>query len=186
MVLEATFADLSAHLQALRDSLKTLRTTAVEDRPLQGDAVLVDVFGDAADDLSGWLEEAIDAAETGRQAVGGPVDLDRARRSLAVCQERFNRLTDRFTSDLVRYERIAELVRLGRERGGEWRAWSRSVKEALDDCRQPIYDATQGLFQCWQELAERAGMTSVSVQTTTIGQQIRIPEGSELIRAGMT
>jgi hypothetical protein len=185
MALEATFADLTVRLQALRESLSGLRMTAVEDKPLRGDVVLVDVFGDAADDLLGWLEEAADAAEAGRQSVGGPVDLDHVRRALTTCQERFNRLVDRFTSDLVRYERIAELARLGHERGGEWRAWATSVKAALEDCRQPIFDVNQALFRCWQDLTERVGMTSVSVRATSIGRHVSVPERENVAEAGI-
>ena len=181
MALETAFKALSNHLRALHEALIGLRTTVVEDKPLRGDVVLVDVFGDAADDLLGWLEEACAAAGEGQQAARHPIDLDRVGRSLTTCQERFNRITHRFSSDLVRYERIAELTRFGRTHGGEWRGWANSVKTGLDWCAQPLYDVGQSLFECWQEIAERVGTTSVSVQTTNIGQQLTIPhEGSTL------
>jgi hypothetical protein len=159
-----------------------LRTTAVEDKPLEGDVVLVDVFGDAADDLRGWLEEAFAAAAEGQQASAHPVDLERARRSLTICQGRFNRISQRFSSDLVHYERMAELTRFGRTRGGEWRAWATGVKEALDSCRQPLFDTGETLFRCWQELAERAEITSISVQATNIGQQLYKEDRSNAAR----
>ncbi len=175
MALEIVFHDASLSLQALREALTGLRTTVVEDKPLQGDVVLVDLFGDAADDLLGLLDEALAAAIEGQQAVIHPADLERARRALTTCQKRFNQIAHRFSSDLLRYERIAELKRFGRRRGGEWRAWASSVKAALDWCQQPLFDVNQALFNCWQELAERAGMHVVTVQATNIGQQLTSP-----------
>lgn len=169
MALEAAFNDLGTQLQSLHEGLVGLRTTVMEDKPLRGDAVLVDLFGDAADDLIGWLEEALVAVNEVRQTVAYPVDINHTRRALATCQERFNRIAHLFSSDLVCYERIAELTRFGRTRGGEWRSWADSVKAALDACQQPLYDVNQALFLCWQEIAERVGMTSLSVQATSIG-----------------
>jgi hypothetical protein len=186
MALEAAFKELCTNLHKLHEGLIGLRTTVVEDKPLCGDIVLVDVFGDASDDLLGWLEEALADAREGQQATTHPVDLDRARRALTTCQERFNRISQRFSSDLVCYERIAELTRFGRKRGGEWRAWAASVKQALDRCQQPLYALSQTLFRCWQEIAERVGMTSVSVQATNIGQQNTVPESRDMAHKGIT
>jgi hypothetical protein len=174
MTLEAAFGDLRLQLQKLREVLVGLRITVVEDRPLEDEAMLVDDFGDMVTDLLAWLEKASTAAGEGRQALSPPMNMDRARRALAVCHEWFNRTAHRLSSDLMSYERIAELAHLI-ERGGEWPIWARSVKEGLDRCQQPLYDVNQALFRCWQEIAERAGMTSVAVQTTSIGQQITTP-----------
>jgi hypothetical protein len=174
MTLEAVFRELCTNLHHLHERLIGLRMTVVEDKPCGGDIVLVDVFGDAAEDMLGWLEEALANADEGRRAAGHPVDLERARRALATCQERFNRLHQRLSSDLICYERIAELMRFGRKRGGEWQAWATSVKQALDRCQPPLYALSQTLFACWQEIAERVGMTAVSVQATNIGHQLTV------------
>jgi len=174
MALETAFQDLQGQFQKLRDVLFGLHMTVIEDRPLQDDVALVDKFGDAAADLLGWLQEALTAATEGQQAVGHPTDVNQARRALTICQERFNRVTHRFSTDLMSYERIAELVSLGSERQGEWPTWTSSVKEGLDRCQQPFYDVNQALFLCWQEIAERVGMNSVSVQTKSVGQQIYV------------
>jgi hypothetical protein len=178
MALEAAFKELYANLHKLHEGVIGLRTTVVEDKPLSGDIVLVDVFGDASDDLLGWLEEALADVREGQQAATYPVDLDRARRALTTCQEQFNRISQRFSSDLICYERIADLTHFGRKRGGEWHAWAASVKHALDGCQQALYASSQTLFRCWQEIAERVGMNSVSVQATNIGQQITVSDGS--------
>ena len=185
MALEGSFNELSAHILGLRDVLIDFRTTIL-DKPYEGDVVLVDLFSDAADDLLGWIEEASEACAEARQALAYPIDLDRARRALVACQEKFNLAVRRFSSDLVVYERIAELTSLGEEREGEWLAWANSVKESLDLCRQPFYDASQALFVCWQELAERIGMNSVNVQATNIGQQITVPVADTVAQEGVT
>jgi hypothetical protein len=177
MTLEATFQELGRHLHTLREGLIGLRTTVVEDKPLGGDTVLVDVFGNAAEDLLGWLEETLAAASEGHQAVAQLIDLNCARRALTNCQERFNRITHEFSSDLVSYERITELMRLGHERRGEWHAWAKSVKNALDGCQELLFGVNQALFRCWQDLMEQVSMMLVTVQTTSIGEHNTIPGG---------
>lgn len=175
MTLEATFRELYIRLQELHDAVLGVRVTVVEDRPLQGDVVLVDVLGDAADDLLGWLSEALAAAAEGRQAAAHPIKIDTLCRTLTTCQDGFSRMSHRFTSDVTHHRRMAELARLGRERGGEWRAWTRGVTQALDACQEPQYEAGQALVRCWQAIAERIGTMSVSVQATAVGQHVAVP-----------
>jgi hypothetical protein len=186
MTLEAAFEDLCTHLHKLREGLLGLRTTVVEDKPLEGDSVLVDVFGDAAEELLGWLDEALGAAGEGRKATMDPIDLARARRALTTCQGRFIRISHQFSSNLVPYERISELTRFGRRRKGEWHAWATGVKEALERCREPLYDVNLALFRCWQEIADRVGLSSVSMQTTAIGQYVRTREDTTVLRGEST
>jgi hypothetical protein len=76
----------------------------------------VDQFGDAVDDSLGWLQESLAAAVEAQHAVEHPVDIDRARRALANCQERFHRVEQRFASDLVSYEKLKDLTGFGRSR----------------------------------------------------------------------
>ena len=174
MALEASFNDLRAEFEGLREAFAEF-SAAVADKPARGDSVLVDLFGDAADDLLGWVEEAAQSASEGRQAVSYPLDIECARRKMIVCQERFNLISNKLWSDLVSYERMREIATLGRERRGEWLAWSSGVKSALDSCREPLYNVNQSLFVCWQEITEHMGTSSVSVRTTTIGQQVSVP-----------
>jgi hypothetical protein len=176
MALEKTFQELSIQLRSLRDLLRGVRLTVVEDKPQHGDVVLVDRMGNAIEDLLGWLEEAVAAAAEAEQAVAYPLDAHLARQALIVCQERYTRLTQQYFSDFASYERTAELMRFGRARRGEWQAWTRSVRQALEQCRQPLDEVNQALFRCWQEIAERLQTSSVSIRNTTIGQQISAPE----------
>jgi hypothetical protein len=179
MGLEAAVCNLNAELYSLQEALVALRTTSREDKPLEDDAVLVDVYADAADDLLGWLEGARQAADEAQQLLTGPGNPSGLWRALTTCQERCQRISQRFNGDLACYDRIADLTYFGSQRGGEWGAWAASVRAALDDCQQPLFDVGQALFVCWQELGERLGVNSVAVQTISIGQQLVTPMSRE-------
>ena len=117
MAMDVVFRDLAVQLMRLREHLEDLHTTVVEDQPEEGESVLVDVFGDAALEMLGQVAEATAAAEEARRAAGFPLDVERARRALVTCQVQHQRIVRRFATDLLRYERIVELVHLGRTRG---------------------------------------------------------------------
>ena len=128
------------------------------------------------------------AALNARQAVTHPVDLDRARRALTICQDRFLHMEQEFAANLISYEKLRELARLGGERGGEWLAWAGSTKQAIEQCRQPLAAVSVAIAACWQELAERVGMTSITVQATNIGQKIdkEALQSAEIMHEGVT
>jgi hypothetical protein len=170
MALEATFRGLSVSLHQLHDALNDLQVT-LGDKPLD-ESAMADGLETAVLDLMGTLHEARRAALNARRALGHPTDLDRARRALTLCQERFHRLEKQFATDLVSYEKLKELARLGSERR-PWLPWANAAKQGIEQCRQPLEQTSKALAACWQELAERLGMVSFSVQT--IGQQIKMP-----------
>ena len=62
----AASRELTVSLRALREELVGLRTIIREDAP--GRHALEDRWGDAIDDLLGWLEESLLAAARVRQA----------------------------------------------------------------------------------------------------------------------
>lgn len=188
MALEATFRDLYTYLRRLQDTLVALRITVAEDKPLKGEAALVDHLEDTILELMGSLHECLTQARTAQKAVGHPLSLDRARRALTTCQERFHQTEQQFSADLVSYEKLKDLASLATERRGEWRPWVNSVRHGLEQCRNPLDLAKKALAGCWQEIAERVGMTSVSMESTNIGQQINnnSPVSSEMEREGDT
>jgi predicted secreted protein len=96
--------------------------------------------------------------------------MDRARHALSNCQENFLRAEQQFSNELVSYEKLKNLASLGADRGGEWKAWAGSMKDAIEQGRQPIEETSRALAACWQELVERSGTTSISVTNT--GQKI--------------
>lgn len=169
MALEATFRGLSISLHHLHDAMNELQVT-LGDKP-DDESALADGLETTVLDLMGILHEARRSALNARRALGHPPDLDRARRSLTLCQERFHRIEQQFASDLVSYEKLKELARLGNERRA-WLPWANTVKQGIEQCRPRLEEVSRTLAHCWQEIAEHAGATSVSVRTTNIGQRI--------------
>jgi len=181
VAVETTFQDLVARLHALREAVASLQITAVEDRPLSGGVLLVERFGNAADDLRGLAEESLAAATDALKAVGHPLDDYRARHSLATANRQFMQLAHKLLSDDISHGRLDELAKFGRRHGGEWLGWTKSVMQALDQCRKPARDADEAFLLSWQDLSERVSGGGVSVQTTNIGA-ISAPLGAERSR----
>src|SRR5215510_9147793 len=167
MTLTGSFQDLVDKLERLRVTLDDFLQWAVtQGKPVDEDHVLVSRYDDATSDLIGLIEEARTAVQQGQQATMGEMDPADARRALIACQERVNRVSQRFFSELVSFESLKALDSLAKERRKQWPQWVSGVKDALDRCRQPLDDVNQALFQCWQELSERASLVSVSVSST--------------------
>jgi hypothetical protein len=182
MTCERAFRNLCAQLKHCQQILDEACHIIREDKPLEeegAEVALVQRLSDTAEDMLGRLQAASSAANKGLQVSGYrdyPANLDQARRWLAECQQGFNLMAYRFASRLMSYDQIDQLVRLGRERGGEWHGWANTVKVSLDRCRKPMYDASQAMLRCWQEVADRGG---ISVQATNIGQNITMPESNK-------
>jgi hypothetical protein len=173
MALEATFQNLSVSLHKLHDALKALQVT-IDDAP-HDESALADGLENTVLDMLGTLHETRKSALLGRKAVAAPTDLDWARRALTTCQERSHHIEQQFATDLVSYEKLKELARLGRERPA-WLPWSSTVKLGIEQCREPLDQTSKALAACWQELAERLGTISISVKNTTVGQHIEVPK----------
>lgn len=175
MALETTFRELSVSLHKLHDALNALQVTS-GDTP-KDESALADGLENAVLDMMGTLHEARRAAMQARKAVADPVDLNRARRALGLCQDRFHRVELLFASELVSYEKLKELARLGNERR-LWMPWASTVKVGIEQCREPLELASRALAACWSELAERLGTVNITMQATNVGQQITVPKGA--------
>jgi len=171
MALESTFRDLSASVGNLIEALETVRVMH-GDKP-QSEAAIADGIENALLSILGLAHEANDAAGQAVTGVEYPADLDRARRALAMCQDRCHKIDQQFQMELISYDKLLELARVGSERGREWLTWSNEERQAIEDCRAPLQSLSLALSRCWQELTERLGMTNISV--SSIGQQIQVP-----------
>jgi hypothetical protein len=141
MAIATAFDSAEQAIRRLCDTLLALRLTVIEDRPLDEGTLLVDALGDSSEAMLTGAQEALSHAQRG---------------DLPACHEEYHRLQQRFTADLVSYERIAELTRLGRSRGGEWRAWAGGVRAGIEACRQPLDDIGAALLACWREMTASA------------------------------
>lgn len=175
MAIEAVFLNLTRKFDAMREALQILALTAIEDRPSRGEVLLVERLGNLVEDLRGWAEEAREAAGQASDALAHPADLNLGRQALAEANKRFIRLEYRFFGEAVAPGTISELQRFGRQRGREWLSWTGGAVQALEACRSPLHELDEALLLAWQELGERLGSRSLTVQTTNIGQQIAPP-----------
>lgn len=170
MPIQATFNALSGNFNELREAVARLRLTAVEDRPPHNQVLLVERLGDAIDDVLGLVEEGTAAAVAALSAVD-PLDGHRVRQALARANDCFLRVEYKLLFEIMCAEQIEKLTGFGRQRGGEWLVWTGSVIQALEHCRDPLREADEALLLAWQELSERLGAGSVSLQIINIGQQ---------------
>ena len=175
MAIEGVFTNLTSAFGALREAFQNLALTAIEDRPPQGEVLLVERLGNLADDLSGWSEESCTSASEAARAVAHPPDLYRARRALGAANEGLVRVQSRFFGEAVSYDAIAALLSFALEGGREWTGWSQGVVQALDACRTPLRAASGACLQAWLELGERFGSRTLSLQNTSIGQHVSAP-----------
>jgi hypothetical protein len=154
MALEPIFRELSVSLHKLNDALQVLHLT-VGDKPQHDEAALADYLESTVLDTMESLHEALKAAGNAQQTVEHPApDLDRARRQLTLCQDRFDRVAQQIASNLAAHEKLKELERLGAKRGGEWLPWANSMKQGIEQCSQPLNAASQALVRCWQEMVD--------------------------------
>jgi hypothetical protein len=166
VALQKSFRALRGRLQELQEVLEALITTVEEDRPRRKDVVVASSLSDTVLSVRGFLEESCAAADEACEAIEHTPDLDRARRALITCQERFHHFAVEFSHDLASCERMADLASVARERGRDWASWVEVVKQGLQQCRTLVEEGREALFVCWQDLTERLSATSVSVHTT--------------------
>jgi hypothetical protein len=180
MTLEMAFKDLTARWERLAEELEEgLLWSVTETRPDEEHAMATHYI-DAATDLIATAREGLAAC---RGAVDGAPNLGLAGRSLLRCQERYNALVALFDGEMASYRRVRRLRRFAREKGGAWRGWADRVGEAVGRCRQPMDDLNRALFGCWEEVTERVGISTVSVQATNIGQQITVPQAERIVES---
>jgi hypothetical protein len=168
-MLDKVFAGLQSACEALHEALHNLSLTVIEDRPVEGEVLLVERLGDLVACLQGWAEEASQAAGTARRAVGYPQDFNRARGALAALSAALIRAKYGFFGEALHAETLAGLRRFGRERGREWLSWTGGVAEALEACSPCFRAADEALALAWTELTERLAARGLSLTNTNIG-----------------
>jgi hypothetical protein len=168
-MLETVFASLQSACEALRESLQNLSLMVIEDRPAQGEVLLVERLGDLVASLHGWAEEAAQEAVTARLAIGHRQDFSRARAALFALSTALIRAKYGFFGEALHVDTLAGLRRFGRERRGEWLSWAGGVADALEACRPCFRAADEALALAWTELAERLATSGIMLSNTTIG-----------------
>jgi ribosome modulation factor len=161
-------------LCSLREPLIALSVTVWEDRPEDHESMLADRLGDVVVEACGWLEEAIGAV---REARGTSQNVETLRDALASCGEQLDRFERGFWSDLASYDALDQVVGLGRERAA-WHGWAAGVHRGVEESCAFVHAARAALLGCWRELTGEIWRPLVSVNTTSVGQQITPAGGS--------
>src|SRR5258706_15699290 len=122
MGLDRAIAELTASVDQLGEAVDDLRLTVTEDHPRARYVILVDRTADSVLELVGRVAEL--GACLPRAAAPESSDTRPANvaRLLVECQPAYDAACSVFVQDLTSYATIADLVELGRRRGGEWRA----------------------------------------------------------------
>lgn len=154
MSLKASFSQMTEKLDRLREEFLALKTLGVDDQPPDVAAALQDAFADAMEDILGFINKASDTAHHADQSLAGGIDMTGVIEGLTRCNESWNRVSHRYWSALNSYERLSALMDLGRGRGGEWEAWTRSIEVGLNKCSGPMLELNQAIFECWREIGE--------------------------------
>jgi len=152
MGVEETFVGLGLGLTRLQEAVDALRVTIVEDRPVDGNSVVVDAIGDETEELLGHIQEARSGVEEAVKGLRSAPDLDATRRALVLCQKQVQTIERRY-ADMVSFDGVQRLLGVGK-RGREWAAWANAAKRAIEDCRSPMREGSEALAVCWQELTE--------------------------------
>jgi hypothetical protein len=171
MALETTFRQLSVQVERLKEMLDPLRCLLPDD-PLNTEVALVQHLRESVESVSGWIDDCYEQSRAAQNNLNRSADLSRSRKALTQCQTSFDEAERTFTAELLSYDKMREVASLGARRRGIWLIWSRNIKRDLDVCRYELNLTRKALTVCWQELAEHAGKTNISVNTTNVGQQI--------------
>ena len=142
--------------------------------PMRDEPHLRNQLWDLMVPLEAATEQALKAARVAAGAAGYPLDIDQLRQGLVDAQREYNVISKIYLFELVFNPELAGLIQTGR-RGDPWRQWALAVAASIAGCGQPLYDVSEALFQCWQEIVDRIGMNSVTVQTKAVGQEISVP-----------
>jgi hypothetical protein len=183
MPLDRTFQDLCDRLRALETGLEEMSSAVLHSKPAEGKAkagpnkehYLADLLWEMVAEMQGRQKEASVAAAEAKRAVDPPLNLDRAWRMLKESHQAMNLVVRMYSSDMASYERVDDLMKLRAEHP-EWAGWVEAQLLHLQRVGKQISDASEAFLPGWQEIAERVGMTSVTVQSTSIGQQISAAE----------
>jgi hypothetical protein len=174
MTLESSFHDLLQSAHALRSASDRLRL-AYDDKPPDAQRRRVEPYpvqrlGDLLDDLQSLGDEASLLAHEGCLAASDGGGMDLARRALGRLQECIQKIDERFSVEVIGYDRLIELGTCTRERRGEWPGWFAGLRSGFEAYRLGLRQIVASVLTCWQEVADHAGRNQVSVRTTTVGQ----------------
>lgn len=162
VTVQSALSEVQASAQRLRELVRELVLTAVEDQPRNCQVHLVTVVHDAALDATAEAEQAAAALgpeQTANMAWPHTV----TPQEVAHCQRHVALLGALLVRELAAPEMQNDLAALGRERGREVGAWVREISRCIQACQIVLWtDVQPALLRYWQELADITDRSFVS------------------------
>lgn len=161
VTVRSALNEVEASARRLRELVRELVLTAVEDQPRNCEVHLVTVVHDAALDANAEAEQA-DVA-IGPQVADGTPRHAPGPQAIARCQRHVTSLGEVLVRQLAAPELINDLAALGRERGREVSAWAAEIMRCIQACQIALWtDVQPALLAYWQELADLTNRNRVS------------------------
>jgi hypothetical protein len=162
VTVQSALTEVQASARRLRELVRELVLTAVEDQPSNCRAHLVMVVHDAALDATAEAEQAAAALDLEQTADIAPPHAVTPQ-EIAHCQHHVSLLGAVLVRQLAAPELLNDLAVLGREHGREVRAWSAEIMRRIQACQIALWTDTQpALLGYWQELADITDRSRVS------------------------
>jgi hypothetical protein len=159
--VRSALGEVQASARRLRDLVRELVLTAVEDQPRNCEVHLVTVVHDAALDAAAEAEQA-DAALSPERTANGARPRAGAPQ-VARCQHHVTSLGEVLVRELAAPELLYDLAALGRERGREATAWAAEIMRCVQACQVTLWtDVQPALLAYWRELADITAATATS------------------------
>jgi hypothetical protein len=162
VTVRSALSEVQASARRLRDLVRELVLTAVEDQPRNCQVHLVTVIHDAALDAAAEAEQA-DAAIGPEQTASGAPRHPATPRAVARCQHHVTSLGEVLVRQLAAPELLNDLAALGREHGREVSSWAAETMRCIQACQIALWtDIGPALLAYWQELADHTDQSCVS------------------------
>lgn len=178
MTMRVALTVLVDKLDELHEALNGLLWAVVQGQPqAQQDHSVVDHYEAITTDLIALSREAKYAAATeSERAAGGEIDIVSSRHTVITCQERFNQLWTLFYAESFSFAWRDVRASVGQE-GCEWATWAQGVDDAFSRCSSALYDVSQGLFSCWQDLVEWPSRITLAIHVSSAGHDVQVASG---------
>jgi hypothetical protein len=148
VTLHSAIESLYSSLHQLRDTVRSLALTVIEDRPTDSEMRPVEELGISVETLVGFADEAIEAAIDGMQAAEPPANLHRVGTALHRSHEHVDQAALFFASEVGACDRCQQLRTIASARGHEWSLWVSAVDDALNHSGHALFGLFSG-FRGW-------------------------------------
>lgn len=149
VTVQTALSEVQASARRLREAVRELVLTAVEDQPRNCQVHLVAMVNDAALLAAAEAEQADEAVGADQVPGGAP------SHAVAHCQHHVTLLGAALVRELATPEMHNDLAALAAEHGREVGAWVRELNRCIQACQLALWtDVEPALLGYWRELAD--------------------------------